>query len=225
MSRIRTKFWGGQLLRNLKIKEKKGYLGPFHDPLNPRMVQVGNEQALWYQSPQDLITGPFNLSAKEREEKRYNTQVKLQPDKVGPHDKLKDELVEEILQTDYGNVEGCNVMSKKLLRDLKLIASGAGINAKKIVTHRTVSGWQGKGKGLLQILWERGFIDENKIRSYKVRSNNEDGNMIPEMSLAHLMENCFNFDNEMSQLEFVCKSLGVRAVITAKFHGSMRRKA
>jgi len=34
----------------------------------------------------------------------------------------------------------------------------------------------------------------------------------------HMMENCFDFANEMSQLEFVCKSLGGRAVITTKFH-------
>ena len=42
--------------------------------------------------------------------------------------------------------------------------------------------------------------------------------MIPELSLARLMENCFDFANEMYQLEFVCKSLGVMAVITTKFH-------
>ena len=34
----------------------------------------------------------------------------------------------------------------------------------------------------------------------------------------HMMENCFDFANEMSQLEFVCKSVGGRAVITTKFH-------
>ena len=54
-------------------------------------------------------------------------------------------------------------MSKKLLRDLKKIACNAGINVKKMVTHRTRTGWAGKGKGLLQCLWERGFINPEKL--------------------------------------------------------------
>jgi hypothetical protein len=32
------------------------------------------------------------------------------------------------------------------------------------------------------------------------------------------MENCTDFKNEMSQLEFVCHSLGCKALITTKYH-------
>ena len=37
-------------------------------------------------------------------------------------------------------------------------------------------------------------------------------------SLVHMMESCIDFYNEMSQLEYVCKSLGVTALITTKYH-------
>ena len=53
---------------------------------------------------------------------------------------------------------------------------------------------------------------------YKLRSTGDDDNLLPNFSLVHLMENYADFANEMSQLEFVCKSLGVRAAITTKFH-------
>ena len=39
-----NKGFGGQILRNSMIEEKDGYLGPFHNPSNPRMVSIGHEQ-------------------------------------------------------------------------------------------------------------------------------------------------------------------------------------
>jgi hypothetical protein len=42
--------------------------------------------------------------------------------------------------------------------------------------------------------------------------------IIPEYSHTTLMENCTDFKNEMSQLEFVCHSLGCKALITTKYH-------
>jgi len=109
------KNWGGQLLRRTLIKEKVGCLGPFHDLANPKMVQVGEEQSLWYETPRDLEHGPFHLSSTEREDKRYDAQIPLPSDKVGSRDKLKGGLTEELMETEYGRVEGRNVMSKKLL--------------------------------------------------------------------------------------------------------------
>ena len=57
-----------------------------------------------------------------------------------------------------------------------------------------------------------------KFEKYKKRVEAEDGNLVPEYSLVHMMETCTNFVNEMSQLEFVCQSLGVRALNTTKDH-------
>ena len=54
-----------------------------------------------------------------------------------------------------------------LVRDLRKLAANLGINTTKLVTHRMKPGWAGKGKGLLQVLWEHGWIDESKIARYK----------------------------------------------------------
>ena len=32
--------------------------------------------------------------------------------------------------------------------------------------HKVKEGWVGKARGLLEVLWERGFIDINKLSSY-----------------------------------------------------------
>jgi hypothetical protein len=63
-----------------------------------------------------------------------------------------------------------------------------------------VPGWEGKGKGSLQILWERGWTDEAKVSEYR------------------LMNSCAGFMNEMLQLQFVCHSLGAEALTTTKYH-------
>jgi hypothetical protein len=61
------------------------------------------------------------------------------------------------MNTPLGIAEGRNALSKMLLRDLQKSATNLGIDTKKHVTHRTVSGWEGRGKGMLQVLWdERG---------------------------------------------------------------------
>ena len=79
-------------------------------------------------------------------------------------------------------------------------------------------GWAGKGKGLLQVLWERGWIDESKIARYKKIVTDDAGFIVKEFSLARMLETCTDFANEKTQLEFVCQSLGTEALITTKYH-------
>ncbi len=110
------------------------------------------------------------------------------------------------------------VISKMLVRDLRSKATLLGINTQKRVTHHLVTRWEGKGKGMLQILWERGWIDESMVKEYKVHAEDDVGMIIPEYSLTLLMENCTDFKSEMSQLEIVCHSIGCKALITTKYH-------
>ncbi len=49
------------------------------------------------------------------------------------------------------------------LRELRKIALGLEINTKKHVTHKVKPVWEGKGKGMLQILYERGWICEEHL--------------------------------------------------------------
>ncbi len=36
----------------------------------------------------------------------------------------------------------------------------------EIIEQKNLEGWEGKQKGLHQVLWERGFIDVNNVGSY-----------------------------------------------------------
>ncbi len=44
------------------------------------------------------------------------------------------------------------------------------------------------------------------------------GLIVKEYSLEHQLETCTDFANEQTQLEYVCSSLGVRVLITKKYH-------
>ncbi len=70
---------------------------------------------------------------------------------------------------------------------------------------------------MLQILWERGWINMNKLNEYKLAVQDNAGFVVPEYSLSVLMGRCTDFANEKTQLEFGCKSLGMEALITTKY--------
>ena len=71
---------------------------------------------------------------------------------------------------------------------------------------------------MLQVLWERGFIDESKVKHYKIKVLDDNGTIIPELSLGLMIENCHDFQNEVSQLEHVCQQIGAQILITTKYH-------
>ena len=85
------------------------------------------------------------------------------------------------------------------------------------VKKKKIPGWYGKGKGLMQILRETGFIDISKLSEYRVeRRDEETGNIIEEFSLQRIMASRADFANEVSQLEFIGKKLGCNVIIAAK---------
>ncbi len=121
-----NKGFGGELLRNSIIKEQDCYLGPFHNSSNPCMIQVGQEQTFVYSSPNDITFGPFYLTDEERETKRKDKLVSLNDEKE--KDKLKAELVSDLMETEWGLAEGKIVISKMLVRDLQKKATLLGIS-------------------------------------------------------------------------------------------------
>jgi hypothetical protein len=72
--------------------------------------------------------------------------------------------------------------------------------------------------GMLQILWERGWINVNRLSEYKMMLQDDARFIIKDYSLSILMQSCTDFANKKSQLEYVCQSLGVEALITTKYH-------
>jgi hypothetical protein len=62
-------------------------------------------------------------------------------------------------------------------------------------------GWEGKPKGMLQILFERGFINPERMTEYTVDGRNDVfGNLVADTSLRYLMEQLSDFQDEETLL-------------------------
>jgi hypothetical protein len=110
-----TKGFGGELLQNFKIEWREGYLGPFHDVNNPKMVQVGDEQQLVFSVGAHSDDGPFYLTPEKREALRHSHEFLLPLEKAGEKHKRKRELVKEMMNTPSGVAKGLNALLKMLL--------------------------------------------------------------------------------------------------------------
>ena len=112
--------------------------------------------------------------------------------------------------------------SKYTLKELQKICKKAKPPVPLNITHpKIIKGWSGKAKGLLQIIWERGFIDASKITNYNLHAWDSDEECIPEYSLVDLMKSCTDFMEELSQLEAIGENLGVKVITTTKYHAEI----
>ena len=96
------------------------------------------------------------------------------------------------------------------LQDLTMLNKIANLNC---VQKDIVKGWMGKSKGLLQIVWERGFVDLNGgVRIYCTLGfqNNQYGNTILGNSLLELICNCINFIKKDTLLQNQAHNMGNR---------------
>jgi len=57
------------------IKEKEGYLGQFHNPSNPRLVEVEQEQTFFVWNSPRPWHDPPNFSNKDQEDKKHDVQI------------------------------------------------------------------------------------------------------------------------------------------------------
>ena len=129
-------------MRNSKIVNET-YLGLFN---HPERLQIGDIQSMQY-SEDD--TGPFYLTPEEREQRKL--------DHISNTDKEKkkytrSQLIKVIKQKSPLTKPRGNL---KEIQDL-CVQLNIPIEFER---NKVVEGWVGKQKGMLQILWERGFID------------------------------------------------------------------
>jgi len=115
------------------------------------------------------------------------------------------------------------------LREKEIMATGSLKALKKLCDQNQVptaefiqkikQGWVGKQKGLLQILWERGWIDIASLGKYTIEGS-LDGFGIKryDTSLKHLMANCVDFEEEESLLRSIGTKMGVIVDRTPKCH-------
>jgi hypothetical protein len=90
--------------------------------------------------------------------------------------------------------------------------------------NKVIEGWEGKAKGMLQVLWERGFVntvegEKMAYQNYSIKGyNNQFGNHHPETSLKELMSSCKDFVEEETMLQSIARDVGVHVDRMPKYH-------
>ena len=112
------------------------------------------------------------------------------------------------------------VMTKGKLSDLQRAVMEQGIPLEE-TTVKVKEGWAQKQKGLLQVLWERGFINTSKnVKSYYTinGTKNTFGIIQTDMSLKYLMAACTDFEEEETLLQSMGRKMGVLVDRMPKCH-------
>ena len=206
------------------IESIDGYCGPYWNEDVPNHVVIGQEQQLVFPDINNLNEndGPFEMSVEQRIASRFDMYEDIPLNDQKEVEKTKQELMDEFIDANI-NMR-THMINKYKLKDLQDIANQQipPIPVKKKITKKLkVKGWVGKPKGMRQILWERGWIDENNIEKYKKIVVDEDGEIDDEFSLSLLMKTCYDFQNEITEIECMAQKLGVRVMCTTKYHAEI----
>ena len=201
--------YGGvqQRMRELIIKAEDGYLG-----MHERTINVGDTQSFVFK-PDNV--GPFSMTEQERELNRHD---RIRPPATGNPRKRNKTNAE--LKAELGplNVLNDNRWQYRL-KELQDMARAKDVDITTNVT-RERKGWQGQPKGLLQVLWERGWIDTGNLDKYTMNpATDADGEVLEgaeQWSLRCLMASCLDFAEELTALQHVGKKLGVSVIISPK---------
>ena len=156
------------------------------------------------------------------EERELNRHDRLLPPLPG-NPRTQNKTIAE-LKTELAPFNLLNDRRQYRLTELQELAKANNIDHKVLRT-REKKGWQGQPKGLLQVLWERGWIDEGQIEKYTMDlAKDDDGEVLEgaeNWSLKYLMASCLDFAEELTALQHVGNELGVSVLITPKFHAEL----
>jgi hypothetical protein len=208
-----NKSYGGAqpMMRETKIKDHDGYLG-----MHERTLQVGDTQSFGFTSDDE---GPFWMSPETRELNRHDRMLPAPPGAQ----KLRNKTIAE-LKSELSQFYIFSERRQYCLTELQQIARDKSIDT-RVERTREKKGWTGQPKGLLQVLWERGWIDTHQIDKYTLDIPKDDDGGVVEgaenWSLKYLMASCLDFAEEMTALQHVGHTLGVSVLITPKFHAEM----
>jgi hypothetical protein len=202
--KVNKSFGGAQpKMRKSKI-ESKEFLGPYKV-----IHQVGDYQHMVFENGD---TGPFYLSDNDQEALKFDCETGEMTTKKRRKDALENDLRAKEVRAK-GNRD-------ELVKELCL----QNDVPTEITMQKVKEGWVGKPKGMLQILWERGFIDPaiepTKVTEYYTNDGKKDafGNLIPN-TLLRMMKNALtDFIEEETLLQFHGKMLGVIVDWTPKCH-------
>ncbi|KAL7492038.1 hypothetical protein ACHAWT_001297 [Skeletonema menzelii] len=123
--------------------------------------------------------------------------------------------------TDSGMLLGVISLEKLKLKELQDKATAASIDIMTTPATKTQAGWKGRGIGLLAAAYARGWVDKKNLKKYQAMKHDSEGNSEKNYSLQYLIGQCTDFQNELTQLEFVCAQQGAAALITPKYHAEL----
>jgi hypothetical protein len=205
-------FGGAQpKMRNTKIGDDDIDIGDFATELTLKQGEV--------QSMQFLSTdpGPCWMSRAQREDTRRDRPSGKTVKTARRVADLKKDL------------QAKGVLGRGDKKELQELCALNGVPV-SLETVGISEGWEGKAKGSLQILFERGFVDPTKIvdrdlkkvTEYTVDGRNDAfGNLLPESSLKHLMAQLSDFQDEETLMQYHGRTLGVKVDRTPKCHPEM----
>jgi hypothetical protein len=204
-------FGGAQpFMRDSKMKQQD--LGPYNS--GPDGLKDGDVQRMNWRTRADGDVGPFNLTETQREACRWDRPT----DKFETKDKTKERLIADL------TAKGARLQTGKLYTKKKLqeFSSDSGVDL-QFQRQIIEEGWEGKPKGMLQILWERGLIDIGRLQEYTIggKKNRETGNVDTSMALRVMIADCSDFREEETKLQHLGTQLGITVDRTPKFHAEM----
>jgi hypothetical protein len=193
--------YGGKQTRmhDTVITHEKGYLGPF-----ARQLQVGDTQSMVWKEGD---TGPYWMTEAEREQNRkdiYGTNTRRR------------NYTKEVL---IGKLAEKGIEAKGNLKQIQDMCT-----AQDILTNyeegEVKEGWEGKPKGMEQVLWERGWIDITRPRKdySKLGTKDSMGALQKDTSFLELLANCADFENEETLLQSKGQDMGILVDRTPKCH-------
>ena len=151
--------------------------------------------------------GPYWMSREERERTRSDRPTGRRIKRFRNKGKLLKDL----------QAKGVSAKGRK--DELQILCKNQNLPIEEELDE-VVEGWEGKPKGMLQILWERGFIDPAKKKEDYTVDGKKDafGNVIEETSLKHFMSLLTDFIAEETLLQYHGRLLGVKVDRTPKCH-------
>jgi hypothetical protein len=194
-----------QQMRDTFIALHEGYLGAYLPSLS-----VGNTQSMVFKSNDN---GPWYLSLEQREVQRHDRTTG------------KSKIVEKTKKTLLQELNDSGVKQKRgyTKAELQGLARENGFET-VIQIDKLLPGWQGKAKGLLQVLYERGLLDPAMSDKYTLDGKKDTilGKYDLQYSLRSPMSECLDFNEEETALQYLGSQLVVQALLTPKFHAELR---
>ena len=110
------------------------------------------------------------------------------------------------LKAELGPLDVLNDRRQYRLAKLQQIARDKNLET-RVERSRERKGWVGQPKGLLQVLWEQGWINEGQLERYTIdEAKDSNGEVLEDAgswSLKYLMASCLNFAEETTALQHV----------------------